>query len=70
MIVNIHILIISQIQLYEDSMKVSALHEGTSEFNEIMNGTNIAIGQTGCCIGDGSLYPYPKSMLRVWLQYG
>ena len=46
------------------------LYQGTAELNEIMNGTNIAIGHMGCCIGDGRHYPYSTHIQRVCLEYG
>ena len=42
----------------------------TAELNEIMNGTNIAIGQTGSCVGDDRLLAGSTHTQRVCLEYG
>ncbi|MBO5632534.1 MAG: hypothetical protein J5965_26060 [Aeriscardovia sp.] len=35
-----------------------------------MNGTDIAIGHTGCCVGDGRLLAGSTHTQRVCLEYG
>ena len=45
-------------------------YQGTAELNEIMNGTNIAIGQTGSCVGDDRLLAGSTHTQRVCLEYG
>ena len=45
-------------------------YQGTAELNEIMNGTNIAIGQTSSCVGDDRLLAGSTHTQRVCLEYG
>ena len=45
-------------------------YQGTAELNEIMNGTNIDIGQTGSRVGDGRLLTGSTHTKQVCLEYG
>ena len=45
-------------------------YQGTAELNEIMNGTNIDLGQTGSRVGDGRLLTGSTHTKQVCLEYG